>query len=138
MGGDLLQPALLGFLLDRFQFFCRAHALTGCHVGELDPLEPVLVQLVEVDGEIQDPHEDVPLASNGPGCGLGFESGRDVGQPILGCQRVQSALAKARGQVCVDDRFRPGEVEPFLHMHRLPVEWEEGCEGRGGGAGGNR
>ncbi|HMS85524.1 MAG TPA: hypothetical protein PKD12_17920 [Nitrospira sp.] len=31
----------------------------------------------------------------------------------------------------VDDRFRSGQVKPFLHVHRLPVQREKVGESRG-------
>ena len=44
---DLLQPALVRLQLDGEEFFLRPHALPVGHVGQFNPLQPVLVQLVE-------------------------------------------------------------------------------------------
>ena len=63
---DLLEPAFVGFLLDRFQLSHRGHAFPIRHVGERDSFQPVLVELVEVDCQIKDPHQHGPLPVDGP------------------------------------------------------------------------
>ncbi|HMS85525.1 MAG TPA: hypothetical protein PKD12_17925 [Nitrospira sp.] len=90
-----LELAFIRFQLDRLEFFRGGHSLTGYHIGQFDSLEPVLIELVEVDGEIEDPHEHVPLTPDCPRGRLRSKSGRDVGETILSCEGVQGTLAKA-------------------------------------------
>lgn len=125
---DLLQPALVGFMLDREQLLLGGNTLAVLDVRQFNPLQPVLVQLVKIDREIQYPHEHIPLSANGPGRRLRFEPGGDVVEAIFGREGVESALAEARQQVGLDDGFRPRQVKSFLDPHGLPVEREEVLE----------
>ncbi|HEV8328150.1 MAG TPA: hypothetical protein VGQ08_11755 [Nitrospiraceae bacterium] len=63
-------------------------------VRQFHPLQPVLVQLVEVDRQIQDPHEYAPLSAYGPGGGFRCKPSGDVGESVFCRERVESALAE--------------------------------------------
>ncbi|WP_462076155.1 hypothetical protein [Nitrospira sp. CMX1] len=90
-----LGSAFIRFQLDRLELFRCGHSLTGRHIGEFDSLEPVLVQFVEVDGQVEDPHQHVPLTPNRPVCRLRCKPGRDVGEAVLSPQGVQGTLTEA-------------------------------------------
>ncbi|OQW32552.1 MAG: hypothetical protein A4E20_13280 [Nitrospira sp. SG-bin2] len=122
---DLLQPALVGLGPDRFQFLGCGDSLAMFHVGQFDPLQPVLVQLVEIHGQVQEPHEDAPLPSNRPRRGLRGESARDVGQAIFGFQGIKRTIAEPWQEVHLDHRFGSSQVKPLFDLHGLPIEREK-------------
>ena len=123
---DLPEPALVRLLHDRQQFFLRRHPLTVHDIGQLDALESVLVQLVEVDREIENPHEHVPLSANGPGGRLRLKAGSDISKAIFRREGVQSVAPLS---VEASAFFRTRQVEivshigeadaRHLHNHRL-------------------
>lgn len=123
-------------LRDPGEFLVGSHALPMGHVGELHAAQSVLVQLLKVDGEIQDPHEDGPFPTDRPWCCLGLQTGGDVGEPVLGRDRIEGSIAKARQQMCLNDGGRPTEVHPFLDAHGLPEQRQKVSERRGGGGAG--
>ncbi|OQW32886.1 MAG: hypothetical protein A4E19_05915 [Nitrospira sp. SG-bin1] len=137
MAADLLQPALVRLGSDHLQFFDGCHSLSGYHVGQFDPLQSVLIQLVEVHGQIQNPHENVPLAPNRPGRCLRSKTGGNVRQPIFSREGIKRTISEPGKQMSFNHRFRSGQIKPFLHTHRLPVQGKKIFEEEGDGAGCN-
>ncbi|MGB4066739.1 MAG: hypothetical protein WBK08_01780 [Nitrospira sp.] len=90
-----LGSALLRLQLDRLELFRRGDTLAGSNIGEFDPLQAVLIQLIEIDGQVQNPHKHVPLTPNCPVCRLLPKTGRNIGQTILRRQGVQRTFAEA-------------------------------------------
>lgn len=81
---DPFQRALFGYVLDGDEFFYGGHPLPVLHIGEFHAFQTILVEFIEVDGQVQDPHEDGPLSMDRPMSGLRFEPSSDIGQSILG------------------------------------------------------
>ncbi|MDR4468317.1 MAG: hypothetical protein MRJ68_08465 [Nitrospira sp.] len=98
-------------------------------VWELHGLEPVLVQAVIADAEVQKPHEYLPFSSNGTRSGSCCLPPEHVVQAVLGRQRRKRPITKGRQEVIVKDALWAFPVDPLLHGETIPKQGHKVTQG---------